>query len=461
MDTLGKSLPANVEAERSVLGAILLDNRYIDEAKQRVDAEDFFVDQHRRIFERVCEMHDQRQAVDTVTLMEELRRRGELEGAGGAAYLAQLVDGVPRVTNVEFYAKIVKEKSLLRKLAYWSQSIQQRALESGEEAEGLLDVAADGIIRLALEAATAKGELKSYRDAATNLLRELESPTGPRLFSGVAALDKITGGVRAGEVMTLTARSGVGKSIFAEQHRGRGCRDGLHGLYCSAEMFDTEVAGRPLATQAAVPHWKLRRPEKLSTEDWRALTDAAVKMCSECRILDGELSLSQIRIAARRYKRQHGTIGFVMIDYDELVVAPGKDELEQQRNLIIGAKSLAIELRCPVIMVSQLRKAPNEQALKRPTLDSIYGSGAKSKHSTIIIFVHREFVQSLKAGTECDADIYVLKFRHGQIGHMKAKFNLDMLQFEEAPEEFPPNEAEPKNPRRSKRQGDLLSSEES
>jgi replicative DNA helicase len=177
----------------------------------------------------------------------------------------------------------------------------------------------------------------------------------------------------------------------------------------------------------------MRRRDKLSAEERDALTQAAAHECTRCRILDGVIELSRIRHVARLMKRRDG-LDLIVVDYDELVDAPGKDEFEQQKNLARGLKTLAIELDCVAILISQLRKPLSGEDAKRPTLHRLYGSGAKAKHSSIVIYVDREFVREL-AGDETQARIVVVKNRNGKVGGFEGRFNIRRLRFEGSPNE--------------------------
>jgi replicative DNA helicase len=249
-----------------------------------------------------------------------------------------------------------------------------------------------------------------------------------RIFSDVDDLDRLTGGFRAGELVIFTAETGVGKTLLAQQTRRRSCRDGRHTLFCSGEMRAQHLISRELATEADVEHWKMRRPERITPEERNALIDAASHECDRCRILDGELTMARIRRVARQMKARTG-LDLVIVDYDELVEAPGKDEFEQQRYIVRAGKSLAMELKCPTIVISQLRKSLQGEDRKRPTLQRLYGSGAKAKHSSIVIYVDRPFVQKL-CGDETEARIVVAKNRDGKVGAIEARFNVRTLRFE-------------------------------
>jgi replicative DNA helicase len=427
---LERPLPSNQDAERSVLGAVLIDNKALDEAAAVLKPGDFMYPANAKIFESMVALNESNEPIELITLSEELHRRELLELAGGAAYIAALADGMPRVSNIAHYAKLVREKSLLRKLIHTAHRFQQLAFEAEVSAESILDSATQGIIDLAMEGAAAESDGKTYRDAATSLLKSFSDKSSIRVMSGLTELDKSTGGVRETELMTITAGTGVGKTLLAQQIRRMACKDGLHSLYCSGEMTAEHLVSRELATEACVEHKYMRRPEVLGKEEFKALTEAAMHECPKCKILDGELSLQRIRLAARRKKRSTG-LDCLILDYDELIDAPGKNELDQQRNLIRGAKGIAVELRIPVIVISQLRKALDKDEAKKPSLDRIYGGGSKSKHSSFIIFVDREYVRELK-GDETKGRVCILKARDGRVGEIPVTFNIKTLRFEDA-----------------------------
>ncbi|HVB85101.1 MAG TPA: replicative DNA helicase [Candidatus Dormibacteraeota bacterium] len=420
-------LPSNAEAERAVLAAILLGTKGRDVAFDLLAPEHFFVPQNQRIFRSLAKLREAGKCADALMLDDEIRRSGELEAAGGSQYIMELIAGVPQVSNVEHYVRLVREKSLLRRVIYTATEIQQDAFSSASAGE-LLDRVIEKLSELARTAEEQNDLGVTCRDAAAALLQSFDAQDSVRIFTDVDELDRLTGGFRAGELVIFTAETGVGKTLLAQQTRRRSCRDGRHTLYCSGEMSAPHLISRELATEAGVEHWKMRRPERITPEETRALTEAASHECQRCRILDGELSVSRIRRVARQMKSRAG-IDSVIVDYDELVEAPGKDEFEQQRNLVRSAKSLAMELKCPVILISQLRKSLQGEDRKRPNLQRLYGSGAKAKHSSIVIYVDREYVQEL-CGDETVARIVVVKNRDGKVGALDAFFNVKTLRFE-------------------------------
>lgn len=438
-----RPLPSNIEAEKSILGAVILDNSAADEALY-LAAEDFFLLSNRRIFESIRRLRDRNESIDTVSIMSDLQQREVLEAAGGIPYISSLADGIPRVTSVPNYCRMVREKALLRRAIHLCSAFQEASFSGAEGPEKLFDGFSQQIMDLAFTAAGEESVGKTYRNAAVSAIAALDDPQTIRIFLGLTEIDNVTGGFRATELVTLTAGTGVGKTLLAQLVRRIACQRGIHGLYCSGEMTAEHLLTRELATEAGVSHWKMRRPEKLEAEDRKSLISAAGRECQTCTILDGELSVQKIRIAARR-RRRAGNLGLVVVDYDELVDAPGKDDLERQAYLIRALKAMSVELRICVIVISQLRKPLTPQEAARPRLERIYGSGAKSKHSSWIIFVDREYVRELQ-GDETAARVCILKGRDGRVGQAEVQFNVETLRFQDAPKlrELPP-------PRKSRR----------
>ena len=423
---IDRAVPHSVEAERALLGSILLDNEALNVALETLASQDFFVRGHQLAFEKMQAMANQSRTVDLVTLVEELGRDGLLEKAGGAAYLASLTDGVPvgSVATVREYADIVVDKSLTRRVINACNNVTSRCLEGTDRADVLVDLAVAQFLEIGERDS---GAARTYRQAAVDLLKKLAEGKLKRVFVGVGEVDKTVGGFLAGELVLYTAEPGVGKTFLAAQTRRRACRDGLHTLFASGEMDAEHLAAREIATGAKVEHWKMRQPEYLQREDWKALSAAATHQCERCKILDGELTMGRIAAAARRMKAEGG-LDLLVIDYDELVEAPGANENEQLSAIARGAKGLAIRMEIPVIMISQLRKALSPEDRKNPTLARLYGSGAKQKHASIVLFVNRDWCVNFK-GAETKAEIFILKSRDGRTGKKDCYFSLQSLTF--------------------------------
>src|SRR6266403_1778943 len=275
--TLEKPLPNNLDAERSVLGAILLDNHALNPAIEHLRPEDFFLDQHRRVFTQMIALGEVQQAIDLVTLTEELNRKGDLEASGGAPYLASLADGMPKVSNIEHYARIVKEKAILRNLIHTTHNIQQRAFEGEEDADAILDGAESSIFALAEERVRAglipiKEIVRDNFERLEKIFKEGKSITG--IPTGYTELDKLTSGLQPSELLILAARPSQGKTALAlNLMENIAIRGGHPVAMFSLEMSKESLLQRLVASVAQIDAHKFRTGH-LSKEDWRRMTES-------------------------------------------------------------------------------------------------------------------------------------------------------------------------------------------
>ena len=432
MGQIDRALPHSPTHERWILGAILSAPGEHAAVYDLLRPENFYLDPHRKIFRTIQALRDRRQVPDMLSVHDVLLADGGLESIGGIGYLAGLSDGIPRVAPVVQWAGAVREYARRREIIATADAIQEKAFQGEGRAAELLDNSIDRLSTMAREFDDEADDGSTYKGAATNLLGELREAPPARIFTGVDTLDKMLGGFLPGELWIFAASTGVGKTVLAQQTRRRACRDGHHVLYASGEMKATHLQRRELAAWASLPQGKMRRPDAITQEEFARLIEAASAQCDVCRILDGELDLLRIRRAARRMKAR-SAISLVVIDYDELVSVDGETENDQQRNLARAAKSLGMELDCAVILVSQLRKPLAGEDVKRPTLQSIYGSGAKTKHSTGVLLVDRPWVRELN-GDETEAQLWVLKNRDGRLGRIPCRFDIKKLEFWDAAE---------------------------
>ena len=431
-ELMERPLPNSVELEKAALGAILAGHKQRAELLDALRPSDFFHDHNRLIFSAALSLQTEGIAPDLLACHDALVRNGQADTAGGTGYLAGLSDGVPLSGDMLYAVRRLQRMTTCRETIHLTHSIQQLAFEQSEAPAKFLDEAIEKLSALARDSESAQDDGLTHFDAATRMLMEMDNNSGPKIYTGIDHLDKIIGGFRPGELVIITAETGSGKTLLAQQTRARACRDGFHSLFCSGEMLAPHLKRRELAAAADVAPSKMRREDLLTSEDRRALIEAAAHECKRCRILDGELEVSRIRRAARKMKKLSG-LDLLVLDYDELIEAPGKDEFDQQRNLTRAAKSLGMELHCAVILISQLRKALSGEDVAKPTLQRVYGSGAKTKHASIVILADRKYVRELE-GDETEAQIFILKNRDGRTGRVKATFNIRSLRFEEAKE---------------------------
>ena len=447
--TLERPLPQNLDAERSILGAILLDNHSLNAVLERLRPEDFFLDPHRRVYQQMIVLGESQRAIDLVTLTEELHRRGELEAAGGAPYLAALVDGVPHVSNVEHYARIVKEKAVLRNLIHATHAIQQRAIEAEEDADTILDQAESSIFQLAEDRIRAgligAGELvRDNFERLERIFTEGRRVTG--VSTGYLLLDNLTSGLQPSELIILAARPSQGKTSLALNiAENVAVRGGQPVAVFSLEMSKESLLQRLIASIARIDAHKFRTGH-LRREDWRSMTDSLGVISQAPLWIDdsGSSTVTEIGAKARRLKRDKG-LSLVIVDYLQLIAARGRfgNRNEEVSSITRGLKGLAKELQVPMLVLSQLTRSP-EREERRPQLADLRESGAIEQDADVVLFIHRPFAFKPDATPEerDQAEIMIAKQRNGPTDRVKFVFLSRHTRFEEAaPDAWTPVEA--------------------
>jgi replicative DNA helicase len=439
--TLERPLPQNLEAERSILGAVLLDNHALNAAVEKLRTDDFFLPQHRRIFERMVQLGEKQQAIDTVTLMEDLTRRGELEAAGGMAYLSTLADGLPRVTNVEHYARIVKEKSVLRSLIYSASAIQEQALEAADDADVILDRAESKILQLAEDRVRAgligvKDLVKENFERLEKIFSEGRRITG--LATGYPGLDNETAGLQPSELIILAARPSMGKTALALNiAENVALRQREPVAIFSLEMSKESLLLRLLASEARVDAHKFRTGH-MNREDWGKVTSALSNLGEAPIWIDDSASSTVLEMGAkaRRLKRDRG-LSLVVVDYLQLVVPSnsgrGTNRQEEVSSMSRALKGLAKELKVPIVVLSQLTRAP-EREERRPQLADLRESGAIEQDADVVLFINRPnfYKTDLPEEDRAKAEIIIAKQRNGPTGNLNFVFLSRHTRFEEA-----------------------------
>ena len=437
--TLEKPLPNNLDAERSVLGAVILDNNALNAAIENLKPEDFFLDQHRRVFTQMIALGEAQQAIDLITLTEELHRRGDLEAAGGAPYLASLADGMPRVSNVEHYARIVKEKAILRNLIHTTHNIQQRAFEGEDGADAILDNAESSIFQLAEDRVRAglipiKEIVDSSRERLEKIFREGKSISG--ISTGYGELDKLTSGFQPSELLILAARPSQGKTALAlNLAENIAIRAGHPVAIFSLEMSKESLLQRLVASVAQIDAHKFRTGH-LSREDWRLMTEGLAQIYAAPMWIDdaGSISVLEIGAKARRLKRDKG-LSLLIVDYLQLITTRGRfgNRQEEVASISRGLKGLAKELQIPVLVLSQLTRAP-ERDERGPQLSDLRESGAIEQDADVVMFIYRpHFFKAGATPEERDeTELRIAKQRNGPTENVRFVFRSRLTRFEEA-----------------------------
>src|SRR6266545_5550067 len=372
-----RTLPHNLEAERSVLGAILLHNDAFNLAAEVIDAGDFFRDAHRRIFDKMVKLVERGDAIDLVTLKEELGRSGDLDEVGGPAYITALVDGVPRSTNVEHYARIIKEKATLRNLIYSANKILATAYDAEEEADVILDQAEHAIFAIADD--NVRDGFVSLRELAQSSLETIEQLHARKeLITGVPSgftdLDEMTSGLQPSDLIIVAARPSMGKTSLVlniAQHVGTKT-DKTVGLF-SLEMSKEQLFIRMLTAEARIDAHRLRGGF-LGERDWGKLSQA-IGTLSETKIfIDDSPSIGvlEMRAKCRRLAAEHD-LDLVIVDYIQLMQGRGRFENRtlELASISRSLKGLAKEMRVPVVVLSQLSRAPESRSDHRPQLSDL------------------------------------------------------------------------------------------
>ena len=431
-----RTLPHNAEAERTVLGAILVDNAAFNSAAEILTREDFHRDPNRRIFDAMAALSERSQAIDLVTLRDELVRRESLEAVGGAAYLAALIDGMPRVTSVDQWSRIIKEKAVLRSLIHAGNRITQSAYEAEDDAAIILDRAEKAIFDIA-EHRIRQGFVgmreivkESFR-TIDQLSQSKELVTG--MPTGFVDLDQMTSGLQKGDLVIVAARPAMGKTSFClniAQHASQRAGETV-GIF-SLEMAKEQLVIRMLCADARVDAHRLRTGN-LAEKDWARLAKAYADLSASKIFIDDSATLTplEMRAKCRRLKAEHG-LGMVVVDYLQLVTGAGRAENRQQEIASISRslKGLAKELSLPVVALSQLSRAPEARTEKRPQLSDLRESGALEQDADVVMFIFREEEYKPTDENRGIAEIIIGKQRNGPTGSLKLAFLKEYTRFE-------------------------------
>lgn len=441
--TFDRGMPASADAERSILGAILLDNAAYHQAAELLLSEHFSLDSHRRIYGRMMDLAEAGHPIDLVTLSEELIRRRELEAVGGAAYLSSLTEGLPRRENIESYARIVKDKSLLRSLIHASNNAIARAMEQSETAEEVLDGAETAIFQLT-DQSISRGFLdvnqivRESFGSIEALYERGQRITG--LETHYEDFDNLTSGLQPSELIIIAARPAMGKTAFAlniaENAAIRNRK--VVGVF-SLEMSREALLLRLLCSQARVDSHKLRTGF-LGRDDFGKLVAALSQLAEAPLFIDDTpgISLHEMRAKTRRLQQTQGKLDLVIVDYLQLMAASGagarryENRTQEVSAISRGLKSLAKELRAPVVALSQLSRAPESRGGDhRPQLSDLRESGSIEQDADVVAFIFREEVYK-PDDPDLDgvAELIVAKQRNGPTGKVNLAFLKRSTRFE-------------------------------
>lgn len=431
-----KLSPQNLEAERSTLGSMLLDRDAIGRVFEILGEDAFYLDTHRRIFRAILDLYDRNEPVDYITLTDLLSRWGDLEAVGGAAYLTSLTDSVPTAAHAEHYARIVKEKFILRNLIRVSTEIVSRCYSAEEEADHLLDEAERNIFDLSQN--RQRGSVLKIKDIihdamelVENLSKHESHITG--IPTGYPDLDEMTSGLQPGELIILAARPSMGKTAFCLNIAANAAIEAkMPVAIFSLEMSAESLVSRMLCSEARVD-LKTVRSGRLGEGDLGHLSMAAGRLFDASIFIDDSpnLNVLEIRSKARRLKAEQG-IGLVIIDYIQMMQGVGRTDNRQQEVSAISRslKALAKELRAPVLVLSQLSRAPEARGDRRPQLSDLRESGAIEQDADLVMFIYREAYYERDKKDDKTAEVIIAKQRNGPTGLIKLIFNQQYTRFD-------------------------------
>lgn len=438
-DAYDRVPPQALEAELSVLGAIMIEGESLAKVIELIDEDAFYRDAHRKIYNAMIGLYERSEVVDLVTLAEEMDRRGTLEAAGGRLYLASLMDSVATAAHVSYHANVVKEKWIRRKLIRTGTSIVQKSYEGGEEVDELLDQAEQSIFQIS-ESRLAQGFVK-IQPVVKAVFRQVQDLAEGKvgsigLSSGFRDLDTILSGLQAGDLIIVAGRPSMGKTAFALNvalNAANGS-DAPVAIF-SLEMAKEQLVHRLLCSEARVDSHALRNGF-VPKNKWKDLIEAANKLSGAPIFIDdlANVSVLEMRAKARRLQAEHG-LGLLIVDYLQLMSGGSQENRQQEISHISRSlKGLAKELKVPVMALSQLSRAVENrpESARRPQLSDLRESGAIEQDADVVLFLYREeMYKKDKPELEGMAEVIVGKQRNGPLGTVKLSFIKSSTRFED------------------------------
>jgi replicative DNA helicase len=444
--SVDRSLPASLDAERAVLGAILLDNLTYSQAAEHLISDDFSLDSHRRIYLRIMELAESGRPIDFVTLTEQLGQHKEIEAVGGVAYVTSLTDGLPRVKNIEQYVRIVKDKALLRNLIHAATSAIQKAYEQEGPAEEIVDAAEAAIFQISEKRIGIgfQGIAEIVKDSFGSIDKLYER--GQRitgLETHFEDLDNVTSGFQKSDLIIIAARPSMGKTAFAINiAENAAVMDKKVVAVFSLEMSRESLLLRLLCSQSRVDSHKLRTGF-LSREDRGKLVSGLGMLLEAPIFIDDTpgVSISEMRAKSRRLQQSQGQLDLIIVDYLQLVAgAPAgasrryENRTQEVSAISRGLKALAKEMHCPVVALSQLSRAPETRTgNNRPQLSDLRESGSIEQDADVVGFIFREEVYNKDdPDLQGKAELIIAKQRNGPTGTIHLTYLKQSTRFENA-----------------------------
>ena len=430
--------PQNVDAEQSVLGAIMLDKNAIINAADILVGDDFYKPAHSKIYEAMLALYEKREPIDILSVTEKLKSENVLKAVGGQSYLTQLIDAVPSAAHVEHYAKIVKEKKVLRDLIKTSAEITEDAFSSANDVDDILDAIEQKIFAISQRSFSQKfSPLKDELKGAFERIERLHSGEGAMrgVPTGFAGLDNMLSGFQKSDLVILGARPSLGKTSLAlDIARHVAVKENIPVGIFSLEMSREQIVDRLISSEAQIPLWELRTGRLKADEDFGLIQHALDHLSRAPVYIDDSPSptVLQMRSMARRLQAEHG-LGLIVVDYLQLIQPRMHSDniVQQVTEFSRGLKSMARELNVPVLALSQLSREVDKRDNKRPRLSDLRESGSIEQDADVVMFIYRKDRNVANPGMEDDdtAEIIVAKHRNGPVGTVKLKFDPTKASF--------------------------------
>lgn len=437
--------PQSIDAEQSVLGAMLIDKDAIAKVTEILNADDFYREAHRVIFNAMLELYGKNEAVDMITITDILRRDNKLEDVGGIAYITSLANAVPTAANVKYHANIVEEKSVLRQMVKVSTEIAAMGYEANEEVNILIDKAESRILEISNR--KKKSDFTPISDVLMNSVQDIEKLLNNKggltgIPTGFADLDKLTSGLHPSDFIILAARPSMGKTAFAlnvVQNVALRAHKKIGGVPCSVAFFSLEMSkeqlvNRMLCAEANIDSQRLRVGE-MGDKDWDSLWNVCDVMSKAKIYIDDTpgITAMEMRSRARRLKAEHG-LDLIVVDYLQLMQGSGKrsnsgDRQQEVSEISRSLKALARELDVPVIALSQLSRGVEARQVKRPMLSDLRESGSLEQDADIVAFLYREDYYNPETENQNVTELIIAKHRNGPVDTVNLFFHKQFTKF--------------------------------
>lgn len=441
-DWAGKLPPQSLEAEQSVLGGVLIENESLNEVLQLLRPDDFYQENHRAIFQALIELNSRGEPADLVTVSEYLSRNGALEKLGGVAYISTLVDSVPTTANIASYAKIVKDKSILRELIRACGNLTAECTSEQSDVDDFLDRAEGMIFNISQRRNS--GSFAPLKDVLQTSFRTIETLQQNRgqlsgLSTGYKEFDKLTNGLQRSDLIIVAARPSMGKTALAlniAQYAALEAK--IPVAIFSLEMSKEQIGLRLLCSEGRIDNTQLRKGE-LGDDDWMRLTRVAGRLSESKIFIDDSAALTglEMKAKARRLKSAHN-LGLVVVDYLQLMRSERRNEnrVQEISEISMNLKALAKELQIPVIALSQLNRGVDSRDNKRPQMSDLRESGAIEQDADLIAFIYRDEIYNPESPDRGLAEVIIAKHRNGPTGKFKLAFLGQYTRFEDLAYEY-------------------------